>query len=133
MDTDESRYNHLTEAIIGCAFRVANTLGCGFLEKCYENALAYELGKAGLKVRQQVQLKVWYEEIVVGEFIADLVVNDTILVELKAIERLDEIHSAQGINYLAATSLPLCLLINFGRKVEVRRLAGPALRHTPAI
>jgi GxxExxY protein len=131
MDTDESRFNHLTETIIGCAYKVANTLGCGFLEKCYENALAYELAKAGLRVQQQVELNVWYEEIVVGVYIADLVVNDTILVELKAIEHLDDIHSAQGINYLAATGLPLCLLINFGRRVEVKRLAGPALRHTP--
>ncbi len=107
MNTDESRFNHLTETIIGCAVKVANTLGCGFLEKCYENALAYELGQAGLKVEQQVQLKVWYEEIVVGEFVADLVVNGTILIELKAIERLDDVHAAQGINYLAATGLPL--------------------------
>ncbi len=132
MNTDESRFNHLTETVIGCAFKVANTLGCGFLERCYENALAHELVKAGLQVEQQVQLKVWYEEIVVGEFVADLVVNGTILVELKAIERLDDVHSAQGINYLAATGLPLCLLINFGRKVDVKRLAGPALRHTPS-
>ena len=133
MNTDESRYNHLTEAIIGAAFKVANTLGCGFLEKCYENALAYELTKQGLKVEQQVQLKVWYEEIVVGEFVADLVVGDVILVELKAVEHLDDVHAAQGINYLAATGLPLCLLINFGRKVDIKRLAGPALRHTPQL
>ncbi len=138
IDTDEkrgneARYNHLTEAIIGAAYKVANTLGSGFLEKCYENALAYELAKRGFKVEQQVQLKVWYEEVVVGEFVADLVVNGTVLVELKAIERLEDVHSAQGINYLAATGLPLCLLINFGRRVDIRRLAGPSLQHVPTV
>src|SRR3954464_5763141 len=104
--------------------KVASKLGCGFLEKCYENALAYELRKAGLSVEQQVPLKVWYDDVVVGEFVADLVVEGTVLVELKAIMGLDPIHSAICINYLAATSLPLCLLINFGKRVDVKRIAG---------
>jgi len=124
MNTDEKAVNAITERIIGCAYKVAAKLGCGFLEKCYENALAHELRKAGLHVEQEVRLKVWYDDIVVGEYVADLIVEGVILVELKAINGLDPIHSAQCINYLAATKLPICLLINFGRRVEVKRIAG---------
>ena len=127
MNTDEKRFDSITEKIIGCAYRVGNKLGHGFLEKCYENALAYELRKTGLKVEQQVKLNVWYEEIVVGEYIADLIVEGVVLVEIKAIEQLAAIHSAQCINYLAATKLPVCLLINFGKRVDVKRIAGPTL------
>jgi len=127
MNTDAATLNTITERIIGCAYRVGSKLGCGFLEKCYENALTYELRKEGLRVEQQVLLKVWYDEIVVGEYVADLIVEGSVLVELKAIQGLDTIHSAQCINYLAATKLPLCLLINFGRRVEIKRIAGPTL------
>jgi GxxExxY protein len=119
--------NLITEKIIGSAFAVGTKLGCGFLEKCYENALAHELRKVGLRVQQQVPLKVWYDGIVVGEFVADLIVEERVMVELKAISGLDPIHSAICINYLAATKLPLCLLINFGRRVEVKRIAGSTL------
>jgi GxxExxY protein len=124
MNTDEEKINGLTERIIGLAFRVGSVLGCGFLEKCYENALAHELMKAGLRVRQQVPINVWYDETVVGEYIADLIVEDVVLIELKAISHLDMVRSAQCINYLAAAKLPICLLINFGRRVEVKRLIG---------
>ena len=124
MNTDEESINAVTEKIIGCAFKVGSKLGCGFLESCYENALVYELRKAGLKVQQQVRLKVWYDDIVVGEFVADLIVEDIVLVELKAISGLESIHSAICINYLAATRLPICLLINFGKRVDVKRIAG---------
>ena len=118
MEQDE-----LTQVIIGCAYKVSNTLGTGFLEKVYENALAREINKAGLKVQQQYQLKVFYDGVVVGEFVADLLVEESILVELKAIKDLDEIHAAQSINYLKATGLQICLLINFGRpKIQIRRL-----------
>jgi GxxExxY protein len=127
MDTDEKALNSITERIIGCAYKVANKLGCGFFEKCYENAMAHELRKAGLSVEQQVALKVWYDDIVVGEYVADLIVEGCILVELKAIQLLDAVHSAQCINYLAATKFPLCLLINFGKRVEIKRFAGPSL------
>jgi GxxExxY protein len=127
MNTDEKQINQVTEKIIGCAFKVGSKLGCGFLEKCYENALAYELRKLGLKVEQQVPLKVWYDDIIVGEYVADLVVEDVVLVELKAITGLESIHAAICINYLAATKLPLCLLINFGKRVDVKRIAGPTL------
>ena len=127
MNTDEKRFDGITEKIIGCAYRVGSKLGCGFLEKCYENALVYELHKLGLRVQQQVPLKVWYEDVVVGEYVADLIVEDVVLVELKAISGLESIHSAICINYLTATRLPVCLLINFGRRVDVKRIAGPTL------
>src|SRR5687768_13665826 len=127
MNTDEKRFDPITEKIIGCAYKVGSKLGCDFLEKCYENGLAYELRKLGLKVEQQVPLKVWYEDIVVGEYVADLVVEDVVLVELKAVQGLDPVHSAIWINYLTATKLPLCLLINFGKRVDVKRIAGPTL------
>jgi|SRR3954452_11751312 GxxExxY protein len=127
MITDQKAINEITEKIIGCAFKVGSKLGCGFLEKCYENALAYELRRLGLKVEQQVPLKVWYDDIIVGDFVADLVVEDSVLVELKAISGIESIHAAICINYLAATKLPICLLINFGKRVDVKRIAGPTL------
>src|SRR3954447_3214334 len=98
MITDQKAINDITEKIIGCAYKVGSKMGCGFLEKCYENALAHELRKAGLKVQQQVSLRVWYDDIVVGEFIADLIVEDIVLVELKAITGLEAVHSAICIN-----------------------------------
>jgi len=125
MDTDE--INLLTEKVIGCAYKVGSKLGCGFLEKCYENALACELRRAGLRVDQQLQLRVWYDEVVVGEYVADLLIENVLLIELKAIQSLEAIHSAQCINYLAATKFPLCLLINFGKRVDVKRIAGTSL------
>jgi GxxExxY protein len=128
MITDEKELSALKERIIGCAYRVASKLGCGFLEKCYENALAHEIRKTGLDVEQQVRMKVWHDGIVVGEYIADLIVEGSVLIEIKAIEALDPIHSAQCINYLAATGLPLSLLINFGKRVSVKRIAGPRLK-----
>src|SRR3954463_11057848 len=100
MITDKETINQITEKIIGCAFKVGNKLGCGFLEKCYENALAHELRKAGLRVEQQLPLKVWYDDVVVGDYVADLLVEGIVLIELKAIQNLDGIHSAQCINYL---------------------------------
>ncbi len=118
METDK-----ITESIIGGAFAVSNTLGSGFLEKVYENALARELRKAGLKVVQQHGVKVLYDGVVVGDYVADLLVEDCVLVELKAIQALAPVHMAQCLNYLKATNLHVCLLLNFGHpKVEIRRL-----------
>ena len=114
-------FNPITEKIIGCAYTVSNALGAGFLEKVYENALAHELRKAGLKVRQQHPIQVHYDGIVVGDYVADLFIEDCILVELKAVKALDEIHQAQCLNYLKATCLRLCLLIKFGKtRVEIK-------------
>jgi GxxExxY protein len=120
----DDRLNEITEKIIGCAFKVATVLGAGFLEKVNENALYHELRKAGLRVQQQHPIPVWYDGVLVGNFDVDLLVEGEILVELKMARGFDEMHFAQCINYLAATGLPICLLINFGRKVEVKRFMG---------
>jgi GxxExxY protein len=125
MNADERRLelNRVTEMIIGCAFKVGNTLGVGFLERVYENALVHELGKTGLRVEQQKPLQVWYDGIVVGNYQADLLVEEAVIVELKAVTALDSRHFAQCMNYLKATRLTLGLIINFGNpKVEVKRV-----------
>lgn len=114
-----------TEMVIGCAYTVANTLGPGFLEKVYENAHAHEMRKNGLEVKQQYAVNVYYDGIVAGEYIADLLVENLILVELKAVKGLDSVHMAQCMNYLKATGLQVCLLINFGpAKIEVKRIVN---------
>jgi len=123
---DESliEINKITEIIIGSAYKVANTLGCGFLEKVYENALAYEIRKHNLEVKQQESIKVYYEDFEVGFYEADLWIEDKVLVELKAVKNLDDVHRAQCLNYLKATKVKICLLINFGNpKVEIKRIA----------
>ena len=112
----------LTERIIGSAFQVANTLGHGFLEKVYENALVHELRKVGLQVDQQQGLEVHYDGVLVGEFQVDLLVEGQVLVELKAVSSLQDVHVAQCLNYLKASAKPVCLLINFGKSLQVRRL-----------
>ena len=115
--------NEITQKIIGCAYTVSNTLGIGFVEKIYENALAHALRKSGLTVAQQYPITVGVDGILVGEFCADLLVEGRVLVELKAVSMLTKEHVAQSLNYLRATGLELCLLINFGRpKVEIQRL-----------
>ncbi|MFM9912076.1 MAG: GxxExxY protein [Methylophilaceae bacterium] len=115
--------NQVTEQIIGCAYVVSNTLGSGFLEKVYENSMAIELRKAGLLITQQAPIQVEYNGIVVGDFFADLVINDCVLVELKAVKALDSNHAAQCMNYLKATGYKICLLINFGTpKIELKRV-----------
>ena len=119
----EDELNVLSEKIIGCAYDVANKLGSGFLEKVYENALAYEIRKLRLKVEVQKPLSVVYKNVVVGEYFADLLVEDTLLIELKTSNGFSDNHKAQCINYLNATRLPLCLLINFGKpRVEIKRV-----------
>jgi GxxExxY protein len=123
MNTDEHRLNEMTEGIIKCVYVVSNTLGNGFLEKVYENALAHELRKSGFLVEQQKGIKVRYDGIVVGDYMADLLVQNVVLIELKAVKSLEGIHVAQCLNYLKATGLKVCLLLNFGTpKVQIRRL-----------
>ena len=115
----------ITEKIIGCAFTVANALGSGFLEKVYENALVYELRKQGFHVEQQYPVPVYYEGIIVGDYTADIVVRGEVLVELKAVKSLEDIHMAQCLNYLKAAGLKLCLLVNFGApKIQVKRIVN---------
>jgi GxxExxY protein len=95
---DENSLNKLSEKVIGCAFSVSNILGAGFLEKVYENALAYELRKANLKVEQQKPINVFYDGVIVGEYIADLLIEDCLLIELKTVEKFNESHFAQSLN-----------------------------------
>lgn len=115
--------HRLTEIIIGCSYQVANTLGCGFLEKVYENAMAHELREAVLRVEQTKPLPVYYDGIGVGNYEADLLVEGRIILELKTVRAFDNVHSAQCLNYLKATGLRLCLLINFGNpRVEMKRI-----------
>jgi GxxExxY protein len=111
----------LSEIIIGSSFKVHRTLGAGFLEKVYENALMLELAERGLRLRQQVPLSVSYAGRTVGEYFADLLVEDTVICELKACERLSAGHEVQLVNYLAATGFETGLLINFGARVSVKR------------
>jgi GxxExxY protein len=123
MDTGEDRVNLLSKRIIGCALTVLHALGTGFLEKVYENALLHELRKAGLAVSQQHRMVVRYDGIVVGDYTVDLLVEDIVLVELKVARAIDEIHHAQCLNYLKATGLHLCLLLNFGKtRLEIERI-----------
>jgi GxxExxY protein len=123
-DDRDLAINQITEAVIGCAFRVHNALGVGFVEKVYENALTHEIRKAGLAIGQQVAIKVYYDHVEVGLFAADLLVESTVLVELKAVKALDEIHLAQCINYLRATGFKICLLLNFASpKLDIKRIA----------
>jgi GxxExxY protein len=117
--------NEISKEIIGKSFKVYNTLGSGFLEKVYENSLFYELIKSGFYVEQQKPVKVYYEEEVVGFYFCDLIVENRIIVEVKAIKELEKIHSVQLINYLKASDLRLGLLINFSyENVKVKRLAN---------
>jgi GxxExxY protein len=115
--------NAITEKIIGYTYRVSNSLGIGFMEKVYENALAHDLITSGLRTIQQAPIKVLYDGIIVGDYFADLLVEDQVLVELKAVSMLKDEHVAQSLNYLRATGLEICLLINFGTsKVQIKRL-----------
>ncbi len=117
--------DEVTQKIIGCAFAVSNGLGTGFLEKVYENALAHEMRKEELLVRQQFRIPVMYDGIVVGDFVADLLVNESVLIELKVVETLVAVHHAQCINYLKATRLPICLLLNFGQsRIQIKRFVN---------
>jgi GxxExxY protein len=123
METDEDRVNLLSKRIIGCALTVLYALGTGFLEKVYENALLHELRKAGIAASQQHRMVVRYDGIVVGDYTVDLLVEHMVLVELKVAKGIDEVHIAQCLNYLKATGLHLCLLLNFGKpRLEIKRI-----------
>lgn len=117
------RHRSLTEAVIGCAFEVINELGAGFLESVYEKALLVALRQKGLSAEAQHPIRVLFRGEPVGEFFADLLVEDKVLVELKAVKALAPEHHAQVINYLNATGIEVGLLINFGNpSLEFRRL-----------
>ncbi len=112
----------ITDQILKAFYKVYNSLGYGFLEKVYENALLIELKGSGLNVVQQYPLQVFYENQLVGEYFADIVVNDLIILELKAAEQLRQEHVAQLTNYLKATNKEVGLLLNFGPKPEFKRI-----------
>jgi GxxExxY protein len=115
-------HKELTEKIIACAYRVHNTMGAGFLESVYEKCLVIELRKAGLPVDVHKGIQVYYDGELVGEFMADIIVNNTVIVELKAVKQLSKVHEVQLVNYLVATGKPVGLLVNFGdEKVEIKR------------
>ncbi len=116
------QYEGLTEKIIGCAYRVYNKMGFGFLESVYEKCLLIELKKEGLQAESQKDIAVNYENEVVGEFKADIVVEDTIILELKSVKQIIQAHEVQMVNYLVATGKEVGLILNFAeQKVEVKR------------
>ena len=116
-------YKHAetTELILKCFYNVYNQLGYGFLEKVYENALYFELKSMGLFVEKQKRINVFYKEQLVGEYYADLIVSDSVIIEIKAAESLCEEHEFQLINYLKATEIEIGLLLNFGKKPQIKR------------
>jgi len=122
-DYQDFKYKELTEKIIGAFYQVYNTLGYGFLEKVYENALLIELKKIGLKSIPQSPIKVVYDKQIIGEYLADIIIEDKVIVETKAAKNLLEEHEAQLLNYLKATKLEVGLLFNFGPQAEFRRKA----------
>ena len=112
----------LTEKIIRCAYKVYNKMGFGFLESVYEKCMMIELRKINLDAESQKPITVFYDNEIVGEFVADIIVNDTIILELKSVRRIIEADEVQLVNYLVATGRPIGLILNFGeRKVEVKR------------
>ena len=116
--------NDIAFQIIGAGYQVSNTLGMGFLEKVYENALCWEIRKRSLEVSQQTSVPVFYDGRLVGDYVPDLLVANRVVVEIKATEAVDRIYRAQCINYLRATGMRLCLLLNFGRpRLQVARFA----------
>ena len=123
--TAEMKHAELTEKIIGIFYSVYNELGHGFLESVYEEAMAMSLEAAGMTVTRQLTVPVWFHGRQIGDFRADLVVDDRVLVELKAVQRLEPAHDAQLMNYLKSTRFEVGLLLNFGTRPEVhRRIVG---------
>jgi len=122
---EEGRYKHqeLTEKIIGVFYAVYNELGHGFLESVYEAAFVIALGESGVQVKRQIQVPVWYHNQQIGDFRADLLVEERVLVELKAVRLLETSHEIQLLNYLKATTIEVGLLLNFGSRPQVKRLA----------
>ena len=121
IDAENFKYPDLTKEIIGAFYTVYNSLGYGFLERVYENALFMELKSLGLSVTKQERLKVYYEDEEVGEYFADLVVEECVIIELQAAEALCKEHETQLINYLKATDIEVGILLNFGKRPEFKR------------
>jgi GxxExxY protein len=125
MNADERRYKHseLTEQIIGIFYDVYNELGFGFLEKVYEEAMTVAFKERGINFQRQVSIPVWFHEQAIGSYDADLVVNGLVLLELKACRALDPSHEAQLLHYLRSTEIEVGLLLDFGPRPQVKRLA----------
>lgn len=121
MDTDKLKHKEITDIILRSFYEVYNELGDGFLESVYENALYIVLSGYGVYVERQKEISVFFRSKIIGDFKADLIVNEKVIVELKAVRTLDTIHEAQLINYLKATNIEVGLLLNFGRKPEFKR------------
>ncbi len=121
MIKDNFLYSDVTEKIIKAFYNVYNKLGYGFLEKVYENAMLIELQRMNLKCERQKQIKVNYDEYEIGEYYADIIVNDCVIIELKASETLSLEHEAQLVNYLKATDIEVGLLLNFGKEPKTKR------------
>ncbi len=119
---EQFRHAELTKGIIGVFYEVYNELGHGFLESVYENSLAIALRAKGYEVHQQVAVPVWFRGQQVGDFVADLLVNKLVIIELKACRSIDDAHIAQLLNYLKATELEVGLLLNFGPRPEFKRV-----------
>ena len=115
------KYRELTDKIINAVYTVHNALGFGFLEKVYQNALVIELAKRGIKADSEKSIKVFYEGQVVGDYVSDVVVDDKVILELKAVKELNDIHEVQLVNYLTATGVDTGLLLNFGPSVKIKR------------
>lgn len=118
---DNYKHSDITDIIIKAFYNVYNLLGYGFLEKVYENALIIELESLGLQVKRQVPIKVYFKEKEIGNYFADIVINDLVIIELKATEVLVEAHEAQLTNYLRATNIEVGLLLNFGKQPQIKR------------
>ena len=119
--TDNFKHAELTDKIIKAFYTVYNRLGYGFLEKVYENALVIELNKVGLDAKKQTPLSVYYDGKEIGSYFADIIVNNLVIIELKACDGFAEEHEAQLTNYLRATKIEVGLLLNFGTKAQVKR------------
>ena len=117
----EGKHGDISEKVIGAFYKVYNTMGNGFREHVYENALCYELRKAGLQPEQQQAVNVYYDGIRVGEYIADIIVNKVIILELKAVSQITDEHIAQLLSYLKATPIEVGYLLNFGPKAQHKR------------
>ena len=115
------KHKELTAKIIECAYKVHNTLGFGFLETVYQNSFLIELIKSGLRSEKEKKIQVYYDNQLVGDYMADIIVEDKVILELKSVKDLHPAHEAQLINYLKATGLEVGLLINFGESVEIKR------------
>jgi len=115
-------YREITEKVIGCAFRVYNKMGFGYLESVYEKCMQIELNKIGLNFESQKSIAVYYDDLLVGEFVADLIIEDVLIVELKSVKRILRAHEMQLVNYLTSTGKPVGLIVNFGElKVDIKR------------